>query len=109
MKISKALISDLVGRKYDLWRSSLNFTRFCYLYRLFLWALLLAAGASALAAQENPYIVAYDHNLEEPGNLEVEYFFVFGAHWGAQNFHALWSELGDGSTSWSSTELYLLG
>jgi len=26
----------------------------------------------------HPYMVAYDHNLEEPGNLEVEYFSTFG-------------------------------
>ena len=25
-------------------------------------------------AQESPYIVTYDHYLEEPGSLEVEYF-----------------------------------
>jgi len=37
-------------------------------------------------------MVAYDHNLEEPGNLEVEYFSVFGTQRGGPNFHAFWSE-----------------
>src|SRR5215469_11182881 len=35
---------------------------------------LFGASASRLFAQESPYIVTYDHHLEEPGNLEVEYF-----------------------------------
>jgi hypothetical protein len=25
--------------------------------------------------QESPYVVTYDHYLEEPGSLEIEYFF----------------------------------
>ena len=43
-------------------------------------ALVLPALAfsRSVVAQENPYFVAYDHNLEEPGNLEVEYFSTFG-------------------------------
>jgi len=87
----------------------LNHSRFYYLYRLLLWALLPLAGASILAAQENPYMVAYDHNLEEPGNLEVEYFSVFGTQRGGPNFHAFWSEFEYGATAWWTTELYLSG
>src|SRR5712691_4574493 len=36
------------------------------------WIMLLgiAAWPSALGAQENPYFVTYDHQLEEPGNLD---------------------------------------
>jgi len=41
---------------------------------MLLSGLLLLFAALSLEAQENPYIVAYDHNLEEPGSLEVEYF-----------------------------------
>jgi len=40
------------------------------------------------AAQENPYIVAYDHYMEEPGSLEVEYFSTFGTQRGGNDFHA---------------------
>lgn len=58
-------------------------------------------------AQENPYIVAYDHNLEEPGSLEVEYFSTFGTQRGGPGFHSFWSEFEYGATAWWTTEFYL--
>jgi hypothetical protein len=64
-------------------------------------------GVSPLAAQENPYIVAYDHNLEEPGSLEVEYFSTFGTQRGGPGFHAFWAEFEYGATAWWTTEFYL--
>ena len=71
-------------------------------------ALLLSSGLSRpLAAQENPYFVAYDHNLEEPGNLEVEYFSTFGTQRSANDFHAFWTEFEYGVTAWWTTEFYL--
>lgn len=60
-------------------------------------------------AQESPYIVTYDHYLEEPGNLEVEYFSNFGTQRGGNNFHAYWVEFEYGATAWWTTELYLDG
>jgi hypothetical protein len=60
-------------------------------------------------SQENPYIVAYDHNLEEPGSLEVEYFSTFGTQRRGLDFHAYWAELEYGATAWWTTELYLDG
>ena len=60
-------------------------------------------------AQESPYIVTYDHYLEEPGNLEVEYFSTFGTQSGGNDFHAFWTELEYGATAWWTTELYLDG
>jgi hypothetical protein len=60
-------------------------------------------------SQESPYIVAYDHNLEEPGNLEVEYFSTFGTQRGGTDFHAYWAELEYGATAWWTSELYLSG
>ncbi|HEY2458358.1 MAG TPA: hypothetical protein VGI13_13735 [Candidatus Acidoferrum sp.] len=62
-----------------------------------------------LSAQENPYIVAYDHNLEEPGSLEIEYFSTLGTQRGGPNFHAFWSEFEYGATAWWTTEFYLDG
>src|SRR5215813_5931469 len=44
----------------------------------------LGFPVSALA-QERPYVVTYDHYLEEPGNLEVEYFSNFGTQRGGNN------------------------
>ena len=58
-------------------------------------------------AQENPYFVTYDHNLEEPGNLEIEYFSTFGTQRGGNDFHAFWTEFEYGVTAWWTTELYL--
>ena len=71
--------------------------------------LALLAATPASCPQENPYIVAYDHNLEEPGNLEIEYFSTFGTQRGGPDFHAYWAELEYGATAWWTTELYLDG
>jgi hypothetical protein len=60
-------------------------------------------------AQENPYIVAYDHYLEEPGNLEIEYFSTFGTQRGGNDFHAFWMEFEYGATAWWTSEFYVDG
>ncbi len=60
-------------------------------------------------AQESPYLVAYDHYLEEPGNLEIEYFSTFGTQRGGNDFHAFWMEFEYGATAWWTTEFYLDG
>ncbi len=60
-------------------------------------------------AQENPYIVAYDHYLEEPGNLEIEYFSTFGTQRASNDFHAFWMEFEYGATAWWTTEFYVDG
>lgn len=59
------------------------------------------------AAQENPYFVTYDHYLEEPGNLEIEYFSTYGTQRGGNNFHSYWTEFEYGATAWWTTEFYL--
>jgi len=73
--------------------------------------LLLILGMWVLpaAAQESPYIVTYDHYLEEPGNLEVEYFSTFGTQRAGNDFHAFWTEFEYGATGWWTTEFYLDG
>jgi hypothetical protein len=60
-------------------------------------------------SQENPYIVAYDHNLEESGSLEVEYVSTFGTQRGGPGFHAYWAALKYGVSTWWTTKLYLDG
>jgi hypothetical protein len=67
------------------------------------------ASATRLLAQESPYIVTYDHYLEEPGSLEVEYFSTFGTQRGGNDFHAFWTEFEYGVTAWWTTEIYLSG
>jgi len=64
---------------------------------------------SPLFAQESPYIITYDHHLEEPGNLEVEYFSTFGTQRAGNDFHAYWVELEYGATAWWTTEFYVDG
>jgi hypothetical protein len=63
--------------------------------------------ASPASAQENPYIVAYDHYMEEPRSLEVEYFSTFGTQRGGNDFHSYWVEFEYGATAWWTTEFYL--
>lgn len=52
-------------------------SRFCQSTFSLLFVTLLFIAVPA-QAQESPYIVTYDHYLEEPGSLEVEYFSTFG-------------------------------
>jgi hypothetical protein len=63
----------------------------------------------AVRGQESPYVVTYDHYLEEPGNLEIEYFSTFGTQRAGNDFHAFWAEFEYGATAWWTTELYLEG
>lgn len=70
---------------------------------------LLLAGAGLAHAQESPYIVTYDHYLEEPGNLEVEYFSTFATQRGGNPSLADWLELEYGVKAWWTTEFYLDG
>src|SRR6267143_613597 len=72
-------------------------------------ALLTLCSPASSWAQESPYFVTYDHYLEEPGNLEIEYFSTFGPQHGGNDFHAFWAELEYGATAWWTTELYLDG
>lgn len=83
--------------------------RRCRNYRILSLTLSLILLSIIAHAQESPYIVTYDHYLEEPGNLEVEYFSTFGTQRAGNDFHAFWSELEYGATAWWTTELYLDG
>jgi hypothetical protein len=82
--------------------------RLVWLGVLFSFSTVLFFPAHA-SAQESPYIVAYDHYLEEPGNLEIEYFSTFGTQRGGNDFHAFWAEFEYGATAWWTTEFYLAG
>ena len=70
---------------------------------------LLVVGLWVLPAraQESPYFVTYDHHLEEPGDLEVEYFSNFGTQRGGNDFVAPWIEFEYGATAWWTTEVYI--
>ena len=77
-------------------------------------ALLALSCVSALlaicpnaAAQETPYFVAYSHHLEEPDNLEVEAYSIYGTQKGGPDFIAPWIEFEYGVTAWWTTEVYI--
>ncbi|MFZ0981008.1 MAG: hypothetical protein WAN23_16510, partial [Candidatus Acidiferrales bacterium] len=73
-----------------------------------LGAVLLTVGFAPLArAQETPYFVAYSHHLEEPGNLEIETYSIYGTQQGHGDFIAPWMELEYGVTAWWTTEFYI--
>jgi hypothetical protein len=81
--------------------------------RRFAFALFFVAACSTFPilsrAQETPYVVAYDHHLEEHGALEIEYSSAFGTQRGGDDFHAFWTEFEYGATNWWTTGVYLEG
>jgi len=82
-------------------------TRLCFLGSLvFLFSFVFGERAFA---QESPYIVTYDHYLEEPGSLDVEYFSTAGTQRAGNGFVAFWAEFEYGATAWWTTETYLDG
>ena len=93
----------MAGRRFGLHAS----------HSLTIAGFVLLLGAVVLGprcfAQESPYVVTYDHYLEEPGNLELEYFSTFGTQRGGNDFHAFWVEFEYGATAWWTTECYLDG
>jgi len=60
-------------------------------------------------AQEKPYFVTYSHDLEEPGNLEIETKTALAQPGQSHRYGAIASELEYGATAWWTTELYLDG
>lgn len=62
------------------------------------------------AAQHSPYFVTYDHQMEEPGNLEITSQATVGIQkHDLPNYWAPLVELEYGATGWWSTSLYLEG
>jgi len=70
--------------------------------------LLTAMGGLALA-QEKPYFVTYSHDLEEPGNLEIETQAIAASPDNANAFFAPTVEFEYGATAWWTAEVYLQG
>jgi hypothetical protein len=65
--------------------------------------------APAARSQEKPYFVTYSHDLEEPGNLEVETKTALARPDSANRYGATAMELEYGAKAWWTTELYLDG
>ena len=47
--------------------------------------------------------------MEEPANLEIEYFSTFGTQQGGNDFHSFWTEFEYRATAWWTTDFYLDG
>jgi hypothetical protein len=76
------------------------------------WILLFSAAlvvCPVLLAQDRPYFVTYNHQLEEPGSLELSTNLLFGTQRGGGNFLAGWTEFEYGAQGWWTTEFYLDG
>ncbi len=73
------------------------------------WTLLLACLARYASAQEKPYFVTYSHDLEEPGNLDIESKTDLGKPDASTRFGAEATEFEYGVRAWWTSELYLEG
>ncbi len=86
-----------------------NFMKLFITLRLLGFLLPVLAVSSLSSAQEKPYFVTYTHEMEEPGNLEIEMSNVTGRPNSAGRFLASAMEFEYGATGWWTTELYLDG
>ena len=76
----------------------------------YLWFLLVTVAACAsCCAQERPYFVTYSHEMEEPGNLEIEIYNAVGKPPAGNRFIGTTTEFEYGAKAWWTTEFYLDG
>jgi hypothetical protein len=76
---------------------------------LFLPLLPLPLSLQEAPAQEKPYFVTYSHDLEEPGNLEIESRTDLARPDASTRFAAEATEFEYGLRAWWTSELYLEG
>ena len=74
-----------------------------------LFLLILFLLAPFVAAQERPYFVTYSHEMEEPGNLDIEIFNAAGNPPGGNLFLGSNIEFEYGVKAWWTAEFYLDG
>src|SRR6202049_1757362 len=72
------------------------------------WFLLLAA-VTGLYAADGPFFITYTHQMEEPGNLEINSKSLTGRPGDGNRFLGAATELEYGVKGWWTTELYLDG
>jgi len=77
------------------------------LIRLFFF--VLAFPGLFCKAQEMPYFVTYSTDLEEPGNLEIDFKGLAASPQQANAFVSHTLEMEYGATAWWTTEVYLQG
>jgi len=72
-------------------------------------AWLLPVLGPLARTQEKPYFVTYSHDMEEPGNLDVETKSALARPDGGNRFGAMALEFEYGARAWWTTEFYLDG
>src|SRR6202158_5449431 len=87
----------------------MNSMKTLILFRLLAFSLLAAFFTARGQAQERPYFVTYSHEMEEPGNLDIEVFNAVGKPPGGNRFIGSNIEFEFGATAWWTTEFYLDG
>ncbi len=77
----------------------------------YLWFLLVTQllPLPLACAQERPYFVTYSHEMEEPGNLEIEMYNAVGKPPAGNRFLGTTTEFEYGAKAWWTTEFYLDG
>jgi hypothetical protein len=70
---------------------------------------LCFVAAANCGAQERPYFVTYSHEMEEPGNLEIELFSAVGKPPAGNRFLGSTMEFEYGVKAWWTSEFYLDG
>lgn len=83
------------------WRFALTLGRGLYL------VCLIAACVAAVQAQDRPYFVSYSHDMEDPGEAEIESKTALAGS--TSPFGAMASEFELGVRSWWTTGFYLDG
>jgi hypothetical protein len=78
------------------------------MFRTLPLALILLVSLPGFA-QERPYFVTYSHDMEEPGNLEIEVMNAVGTPAPGSRFIGSSMEFEYGVNAWWTTELYLDG
>jgi hypothetical protein len=76
---------------------------------LFFLAPLVMAASGCCYAQERPYFVTYSHEMEEPGNLEIEMTSALGKPPTGNRFLGSMTEFEYGVKAWWTSEFYLDG
>jgi hypothetical protein len=74
-----------------------------------LLAMVMLLSCLSSSAQEYPYFVTYSQEMEEPGNLDIEFFNVVGSPQGGDSFIGSDVEFEYGLKGWWTTEVYLDG
>jgi hypothetical protein len=78
------------------------------MFRTLPLALILLVSLPGFA-QERPYFVTYSHDMEEPGNLEIEVMNAVGTPAPGSRFIGSSMEFEYGIKAWWTTEIYLDG